>query len=65
MTLPCNLFTDLRRQLPDELFMTLLEATYVRIERIVSDVRHAPREVQEIAFKKGLIPIIPADQQQR
>jgi hypothetical protein len=25
------------------------------------DVRHAPREVQEIAFKKGLIPYIPAD----
>jgi hypothetical protein len=26
------------------------------------DVRHAPREVQEIAFNKGLIPYIPADQ---
>jgi Domain of unknown function (DUF6398) len=25
------------------------------------DVRRAPREVQEIAFKKGLIPYIPAD----
>jgi hypothetical protein len=25
------------------------------------DVRHAPREVQEIAFEKGLIPYIPAD----
>jgi hypothetical protein len=28
------------------------------------DVRHAPREVQEIAFKKGLIPYIPADRPQ-
>lgn len=28
------------------------------------DVRHAPREVQEIAFKKGLIPYIPADRQE-
>jgi hypothetical protein len=27
------------------------------------DVRHAPRELQEIAFKKGLIPYIPADRQ--
>lgn len=25
------------------------------------DVRHAPRAVQEIAFRKGLIPYIPAD----
>ena len=25
------------------------------------DVRYAPREVQEIAFNKGLIPYIPAD----
>jgi hypothetical protein len=25
------------------------------------DVRHAPRELQEVAFKKGLIPYIPAD----
>ena len=27
------------------------------------DVRHAPREVQEIAFNKGLVPYIPADRQ--
>jgi len=25
------------------------------------DIRHAPREVQQIAFEKGLIPYIPAD----
>ena len=26
------------------------------------DLRHAPREVQEIAYEQGLIPYIPADQ---
>jgi hypothetical protein len=26
------------------------------------DVRYGPREVQEIAFAKGLIPYIPTDQ---
>jgi hypothetical protein len=25
------------------------------------DIRDAPREAQEIAFEKGLIPYIPAD----
>ena len=25
------------------------------------DIRQAPREVQEVAFEKGLIPYIPAD----
>jgi hypothetical protein len=27
-------------------------------------LRHMPREVQEIAFQKGMIPYIPADQEQ-
>ena len=27
------------------------------------DLRHMPREVQEIAFEKGMIPYIPADQE--
>src|SRR5437868_172940 len=31
-----NLFTDLSRHLPDELFSTLLDAVNVRIERVVS-----------------------------
>jgi hypothetical protein len=30
---------------------------------LMIDIRHAPREVQEIAFNKGLIPYIPADRQ--
>lgn len=31
------------------------------INGIVVDIRHMPREVQEIAFEKGLIPYIPGD----
>lgn len=42
MTIPSNLLTDLPRQLPDELFTTLLEAANVRIERIVSDGHASP-----------------------
>jgi hypothetical protein len=34
------------------------------VNGLMMDVRHAPREVQEIAFQKGLIPYIPADRQQ-
>jgi hypothetical protein len=30
---------------------------------ILVDLRHMPREVQEIAFKKGLIPYVPADRE--
>jgi hypothetical protein len=26
---------------------------------LIIDARHAPREIQEIAFRKGLIPYIP------
>lgn len=34
------------------------------VNGFMTDVRQAPREVQEIAFNKGLIPYIPADRQQ-
>jgi hypothetical protein len=34
------------------------------VDGFIADIRDAPREVQEIAFNKGLIPYIPADQQQ-
>ena len=37
-----NIFTDLPPNLPDELFSTLLEATNVRIERIVSHGHASP-----------------------
>ena len=35
----------------------------LNVNGLMMDVRHAPREVQEIAFQKGLIPYIPADRQ--
>jgi hypothetical protein len=38
-------------------------AWMLKVDGFVMDVRHAPREVQEIAFEKGLIPYIPADRQ--
>ncbi len=34
------------------------------INGIMMDIRRAPRELQEIAFSKGLIPYIPADREQ-
>lgn len=37
-----NLFADLPSHLPDELFTTLLDATNVRIERIVSHGHASP-----------------------
>jgi hypothetical protein len=33
----------------------------LQVNGFMVDIRHAPREVQEIAFNKGLIPYIPAD----
>ncbi len=33
----------------------------LEVNGFLIDVRHAPREVQAIAFQKGLIPYIPAD----
>ncbi len=35
----------------------------LQINGFIMDIRRAPREVQEIAFNKGLIPYIPADRQ--
>lgn len=36
-------------------------AWMLEVNGFVVDVRHMPREVQEIAYAKGLIPYIPAD----
>ncbi len=33
----------------------------LEVNGLIVDVRHMPREVQEIAYEKGLIPYIPAD----
>ena len=35
----------------------------LEVNGFMIDVRHAPREVQEIAFEKELIPYIPADRE--
>jgi hypothetical protein len=37
----------------------------LEVDGFMVDVRDEPREVQEIAYTKGLIPFIPADRQQR
>ena len=61
----CSRFTSLtqtgpcRADFEDNPMVWMLEVNGFTI-----DVRHAPREVQEIAFKKGLIPYIPADRRQ-
>ena len=39
---PTNLFADLPQHLPDELVTTLLDATNVRIERIISHGHASP-----------------------
>lgn len=33
----------------------------LQVNGLMVDIRHMPREVQEIAYQKGLIPYIPAD----
>jgi hypothetical protein len=35
----------------------------LEVNGLLVDVRHMPREVQEIAYEKGLIPYVPADRQ--
>ena len=34
----------------------------LEVNGFLMDIRHCPREAQEIAYEKGLIPYIPADQ---
>ena len=36
----------------------------LNVNGFVMDIRLAPKEAQEIAFRKGLIPYIPADRRQ-
>jgi Domain of unknown function (DUF6398) len=37
-----------------------LMAWMIQVNGLIIDARHAPREIQEEAFRKGLIPYIPA-----
>jgi hypothetical protein len=34
----------------------------LEVNGFITDIRRCPREAQEVAFEKGLIPYIPADQ---
>jgi len=43
MTIPTNLFADFLQQQPEELVTTLLDASGVRIERIVSHGHASPK----------------------
>jgi hypothetical protein len=43
-------------RLDDNLMVWMLE-----VDGLIIDIRDAPRELQEVAFAKGLIPYIPAD----
>jgi hypothetical protein len=35
----------------------------IEVNGFIADARHLPRNIQEEAFRKGLIPLIPADQE--
>ena len=62
----CSRFTRLTRtgRLPSRLDDNPM-VWMLQVNGFMMDVRHAPREVQEIAFNKGLIPYIPADRQRQ
>jgi hypothetical protein len=36
---------------------------YLSVNGLIVDIRQMPREAQEVAFEKGLIPYIPADRE--
>jgi hypothetical protein len=36
-------------------------AWIIQVDGLIADARHLPREIQEEAFRKGLIPYIPGD----
>ncbi len=75
--IPTNLFTDLPRHLPEELFTTLLDAAHVRIERIVSHGHASPdgfwydqdehewvvvfRGAARLRFEDGIVDMKPGD----
>jgi cupin 2 domain-containing protein len=77
MTGSSNLFADLPRQMPDELFTTLLEAASVRIERIVSHGHASPdgfwydqdrhewvivlKGAARLRFEDGMMEMTPGD----
>lgn len=36
-------------------------AWMITVNGLIIDARHAPREIQEAAYRKGLIPYIPGE----
>jgi cupin 2 domain-containing protein len=75
--MPTNLFANLPRDLPEELFATLLQALGVRIERIVSRGHKSPdgfwydqptnewvlvlKGAAKIEFEDGMVEMGPGD----
>ena len=57
---------DLRQLDPNYTIASRMESNpliwMAEVNGFLVDLRHAPREVQEIAYEQGLIPYIPADQ---
>jgi len=53
---------DMQWTLPNRMDDNLI-GWMVEVNGFSMDVRRAPREVQEIAFQKGLIPCIPAERE--
>ncbi|HTV32068.1 MAG TPA: DUF6398 domain-containing protein [Methylocella sp.] len=58
---------DTSRLNPEWLLPSLLNESplvwMAEVNGFIVDLRHMPREVQQIAFDKGMIPYIPADQE--
>ena len=47
---------------PDKQSLVRLDPVWMlEVNGFLMDIRSAPRELQEVAFQKGLIPYIPAD----
>jgi hypothetical protein len=59
---------DTGRLNPEWLLPSLLDQNplvwMAEVNGLLVDLREMPREVQQIAFEKGMIPYIPADHEQ-
>ncbi len=57
---------DLRRLDPQWTLPSRMDqnpmAWMIEVNGLIADARHLPRDIQEAAFRKGLIPYIPGDQ---
>jgi hypothetical protein len=56
---------DVNRMNPDWMMGSFVDANplfwMAEVNGVLVDLRDMPREVQQIAFEKGMIPYIPAD----